>query len=265
MPPIGETLREARLRRKVDITEVEAATKIRAKYLRALENEEFDRLPGSTYARTFLRTYAEYLGLDPHLLVEEYRVRHEPAPDEDLQPLAPPAPRRRRAEAARPQAARRTLPAIRSPGLGVVVAGVAVGILLLFLVIGLVSGGEDEPSVEGPPAADEAKQGGGGGKQRDEPQREPRPEPDRVELQIAPVDATYVCIDNGSGARVFEGTLAEPRTFRARILRLNLGKTSAEVEVNGKPVKIEPSTTPVGFEFTPDGEEELPVGERPCA
>ncbi|MBA2567065.1 MAG: helix-turn-helix domain-containing protein, partial [Thermoleophilaceae bacterium] len=74
MPPIGETLREARLRQGVDIAEVEQATKIRAKYLRALEAEEFDRLPGSTFVRTFLRTYAEYLGLDPQMLVEEYRA-----------------------------------------------------------------------------------------------------------------------------------------------------------------------------------------------
>ena len=43
---IGQTLRDARLRQKIDMTEVEAATKIRAKYLRALENEEWDLLPG---------------------------------------------------------------------------------------------------------------------------------------------------------------------------------------------------------------------------
>jgi hypothetical protein len=264
MPPIGETLREARLRRKVEIAEVETATKIRAKYLRALENEEFERLPGSTYARTFLRTYAEYLGLDPHLLVEEYRVRHEPAPDEEAPPLAPPPPRRRRPEAARPQPGGRTLPAVRAPSPGAIAAGIAVAVLLLFLVIGLVSGDDDEP-VDGPPAADESKQGDGRGKQRDEPQRERPPEPKRVELRISPVDATYVCIDDGSGARVFEGTLTAPRTFRARSLRLNLGKTSAQVEANGERVKIEQGTTPVGFEFTPEGQEELPLGERPCA
>ena len=49
-------------------------TKIRAKYLRALENEEFGMLPGPTFVKTFLRTYAEMLGLDPHVLVEEYRA-----------------------------------------------------------------------------------------------------------------------------------------------------------------------------------------------
>ena len=46
MPEIGDQLRETRMRNRIDITEVEAATKIRAKYLRALENEEWDLLPG---------------------------------------------------------------------------------------------------------------------------------------------------------------------------------------------------------------------------
>src|ERR1700755_1938964 len=86
MPEIGETLRETRMRRRIDMTEVEAATKIRAKYLRALENEEWDLLPGPTFVKTFLRTYAEYLDLDPRLLVEEYRQRYERPTTQDLTP-----------------------------------------------------------------------------------------------------------------------------------------------------------------------------------
>ncbi len=73
VPPIGETLRQARMRHELDIADVEARTKIRAKYLRALENEEFGVLPGPTTVRSFIRTYAELLGLDPHPLVEEFR------------------------------------------------------------------------------------------------------------------------------------------------------------------------------------------------
>ena len=65
MPGIGETLREAR---DAPAREHRGArgsrTKIRAKYLRALENEEFGLLPGPTYVKSFLRTYAEKLGLD---------------------------------------------------------------------------------------------------------------------------------------------------------------------------------------------------------
>ena len=80
---IGDTLREARMRQKIDITEIEAKTKIRAKYLRAMENEEFDLLPGSTFAKSFLRTYADALGLDSHRLVEEYRAQYEPRDEGD--------------------------------------------------------------------------------------------------------------------------------------------------------------------------------------
>ena len=86
---IGQTLREARMRQKIDMTEVEAATKIRAKYLRALENEEWDLLPGPTFVKTFLRTYGEYLGLDARLLVEEYRQGYERLSTQDLTPFAP--------------------------------------------------------------------------------------------------------------------------------------------------------------------------------
>ena len=61
MAEIGATLREARMRQRIDITDMEVRTKIRAKYLRALENEEWDLLPGPTYVRSFLRTYADAL------------------------------------------------------------------------------------------------------------------------------------------------------------------------------------------------------------
>src|SRR3954453_5305918 len=96
MPEIGEPLREARMRRRIDMTEVETATKIRGKYLRALENEEWDLLPGPTFVKSFLRTYAEYLELDARLLVEEYRQRYERPAQQDLTPFSAgrPAPRR---------------------------------------------------------------------------------------------------------------------------------------------------------------------------
>ena len=101
MPEIGATLREARMRQRIDISEVEAETKIRAKYLRALENEEWDLLPGPTFVKSFLRTYADALGLDGKLLVEEYKLRHERLSEVDLQPIAPPGAARRPAASGR--------------------------------------------------------------------------------------------------------------------------------------------------------------------
>jgi hypothetical protein len=73
---IGNSLREARVRQGLDYPQVELATKIRAKYIRALEEEEFAVLPGSTYIKGFMRSYAEFLGLDGQLYVDEYNSRH---------------------------------------------------------------------------------------------------------------------------------------------------------------------------------------------
>ena len=72
---IGSSLREARLRQKLDFPELEERTKIRPKYLRALEDERFDILPAPTYVRGFLRSYAEALGLDGQPFVDEYNTR----------------------------------------------------------------------------------------------------------------------------------------------------------------------------------------------
>jgi hypothetical protein len=72
---IGNSLREARMRRGTDFAQAELATKIRGKYLRALEDEQFAVLPSQTYVKGFLRTYAEYLGLDGQLYVDEYNSR----------------------------------------------------------------------------------------------------------------------------------------------------------------------------------------------
>ena len=72
---IGNTLREARLRRGLDILDCEAETKIRTKYLRAMEEEQFDLMPSATYVRGFLRTYADFLDLDGRLVLDEYESR----------------------------------------------------------------------------------------------------------------------------------------------------------------------------------------------
>jgi cytoskeletal protein RodZ len=89
---IGNSLREARLRQQLEFPEIEQATKIRGKYLRALEDEQFDVLPAQTYVKGFLRSYAEYLGLDGQLYVDEFNSRFVVG-EED----AAPRPRRRSA------------------------------------------------------------------------------------------------------------------------------------------------------------------------
>ncbi len=234
------------MRQHVNIEELEQSTKIRAKYLRALENEEFALLPGPTYVKSFLRTYAEKLGLDAHLLVEEFRAQYEEPEPVEFQPI--PAPGRD---------ARRRPPTPRfGPGAAIVVAVVA---LLAFLLVLGLTGGEDEP--------ERTVDRGPDREQREAKKPATPAPPERVEIRVIPAVPTYVCVDRGPVEVVFEGTLDGPQTFRApRVIRVNLGKRSAQLRVNGKAVAFENSPEPIGFEFTRSGgREELQEGERPCA
>lgn len=82
MPEIGNSLREARIRKSLTIKDVEDATKIRSKYLEALEEDDYEVLPGPTYVKAFLRSYATFLKLDPDELLEDFRHRPETRRDE---------------------------------------------------------------------------------------------------------------------------------------------------------------------------------------
>jgi len=233
------------MRQRLDIADVEARTKIRAKYLRALENEEFGMLPGPTFVKTFLRTYAEMLGLDPHVLVEEYRASYEHG-DEIEAPLGPPAVAGRD---------RRHGPRI---GPGSVILLVLVGIVAALVAIGLASddeGGGDQASVpETTRSETKAKAA-------------PKPAPPkRVSLKVTPATPTYICVDHGVGTPVvFENTIDSAQTFHGKRVRVNLGKRDVQLRMNGKAVQVTPGPDPVGFAFTPRGSRELPSGERPCA
>lgn len=80
---IGSTLREARVRHRLTLQQAEEETKVRVKYIQAMENEDFDVMPSPAYVKGFLRTYATFLGLDPEIIVEEYRSRFEPREEHD--------------------------------------------------------------------------------------------------------------------------------------------------------------------------------------
>src|SRR4051794_32480483 len=90
---VGSKLREARTRRKLSLAEVEAETKIRTRYLQAIENEEWDQLPEDTYARAFIRTYGRFLGLDGDRLAEEQRRSRGAARPGERLPRVDPRPR----------------------------------------------------------------------------------------------------------------------------------------------------------------------------
>jgi cytoskeleton protein RodZ len=246
MPEIGETLREARMRRRIDMTEVETATKIRGKYLRALENEEWDLLPGPTFVKSFLRTYAEYLGLDARLLVEEYRQRFERPSTQDLTPFS--AARR----SGRTPRRRQRVAAL---GPVLVMGGGLVVLLVFFFLLG--KWGPDE---------EEAPTGGGDrGSARATATPTPTPEarerdkaparPQRVRLRLVATGPVYVCLVNAAGDQVIdEETLqAGTRTevFRSHWFRSNFGNDNIEMIVDGKTYPVAASRDPIGYSVRP--------------
>jgi cytoskeletal protein RodZ len=250
---IGDTLREARMRQKIDITEIEAKTKIRAKYLRAMENEEFDLLPGSTFAKSFLRTYAEALGLDAHRLVEEYRAQYEPRDEGDLPPLGGQAGSRGRS---RDRYDRRGRPSRAFA----VVALILVAVIVL-LVVGLVSSGGGSSSSTNTASTQANKP-----KRKHHHHHRSSTTATHVSLRITPTVPTYICVDRGLGTTpIYQGITAQTQSFKGRHLRVNLGKTSVTITANGKHVPLAPGPNPAGIDFTPGKHQDIPVGQRPCA
>jgi cytoskeleton protein RodZ len=249
MPDIGASLREARMRAKIDVSEIETQTKIRSKYLRALENEEWELLPGPTYVKSFLRTYAEALDLDAKLLVDEYKLRHEHLSEVELQPINATEPGRER---------RRQTPTL-PPWFFVVV--IFVGLLGALYLLGSNSDNPPDqanepppPAVSQPAAAPPAQ-----------PQRPARPRTTR--LRIEATGQVYVCLKAGDRTLVNGETLEagdRTRTFKSRRFRLTVGNNAVRLRINGKPKRLAASADPIGVEITPGrGRQPLTARERP--
>jgi cytoskeleton protein RodZ len=243
MPEIGETLRETRMRRRIDMTEVEAATKIRAKYLRALENEEWDLLPGPTFVKTFLRTYAEYLELDPRMLVEEYRQRYERPSTQDLTPFGPGMGGRRR------QRPRRSAGPIILVLFGLV--------LLLAALYGLGKWGNGNEEEAPPVVSTTTPTATATPAKTAKPKRKKKAStPPRATLRLTAKGArVYVCLIDATGKAVVDGDYLEPgkstRTFRSQRFRVNLGNSEVTLRVGNKRYAAENTGKPIGYEVRP--------------
>jgi cytoskeleton protein RodZ len=254
MPDIGASLREERMRSRIDITEIEAQTKIRAKYLRALENEEWDLLPGPTYVKTFLRTYADALGLDGRMLVEEYKLRHERLSDVDLQPISPRSARER---------ARERQSRSRFPRLGLV-ALVVVGLVVALYALGQGSDDDDpEPAGSGTPA---------GTATSTTPTRTgttaARSAPQPARLRITATGQVDVCVQAADGRILVNGRTLQAgqatETMRSRRFRLVLSNGQVRMRVNGRVRDIPESATPLGYGISRTGRiTGLPPSQRP--
>ena len=220
---IGNSLREARLRRQIEFAEAEYGTKIRGKYLRALEDEHFELLPSHTYVKGFLRSYAEYLGLDGQLYVDEYNSRYVTTGEDD-------APMRatRRVPAAK---ARRT---DRRESNIVLLALTAIGIVTALVIVAWRFGGVEDEPVRGLTTPQEQR-------------LTPTPQAAgtaRLELRATRGDS-YMIVRSGSavgeGNMLYEGTLerTQKKRFESRVLWLRLETPgNVLVKLNGNRVKL---------------------------
>jgi hypothetical protein len=242
--PIGEVLKSARTRQRIDIQTVEEQTKIRTKYLRALENEQWEVLPGHPYAKGFLRTYAQFLGLDPDALVDEYRRTVESSLGANVPVgFAEPVLEHRRSLApSRPRWALRVVAIV------VVVGGiVAIGALLL------LGGSEQEAKQharKGKGDRHQSRSGeGGAGASTSRP----------VTLSLVTHDDMLVCLVPGHGRPLIDsqtlisGSKEGPFLPPAKNYRLDLESGGAvTLTLDGKPQRVH-SKEPASFEIDSNG------------
>jgi len=228
---IGNSLREARLRQGLEIPRIESDTKIRGKYLRALEEEQFDVLPGDTYVKGFLRTYADYLGLDGQLYLDEYSSRF--AAVEELPFTQSAAPRKRQRRRVESNLVVVALAAI-----------VAVTVLVVVAMGGLGSdSGTETPPLVGQTTGPTETSGTSG---PTESTGEGSAPPARLVLTAAR-GGSYVQVRSGgvNGRLLWEGTLEQGQTQRflkQRRLWLDLrDPQNLDARLNGRSVEDFPT------------------------
>jgi cytoskeleton protein RodZ len=228
---IGSSLREARLRQGLDFPAIEAGTKIRGKYLRALEDEQFSQLPAQTYVKGFLRTYAEYLGLDGELYVDEFNSRYVVGEEE------PPIRARR---TARPHVRKRVAPIL------LLAALVGIAVVTALVIAAWKSGSPTPQHVVGlnPPAAKKHS-------------KTPRANaPASITLRGLRTGALVLIRKGGATGKVLfnEGLSAgQTKHFTTKKLWINTGTPeNLRITVNGKRVAL-PGGAPQVFVVTSRG------------
>jgi cytoskeleton protein RodZ len=228
---IGNSLHEARSRRGIDFPEAELATKIRGKYLRALEDERFELLPAQTYIKGFLRTYAEYLGLDGQLYVDEYNSRFGAGDDSDS---------RARRSAVRPQRRNR-----RIETNVVLISLAAIAVVTIVVIAAWKSTGSSPPAAPTTPVVTKAKV---------TPRRVAPPL-----LLVKPLrGSAHVTVRRGgaNGSVAFDGTLQKgnhPVSLQGGRLWLQIDSPeNVRLEVRGRVVHV-PGLAPRVIIITPLG------------
>ena len=258
-PTIGETLRKARTERGVELSEVERATKIRAKFLEAMEEDRWGALPAPVYARGFLDIYAHYLGLDQEALLKEYRQtvegeEHEPIPQSVI----------------KPGTLRQTRPVGRTRSINwapvaKVLAGVIVVAVVGLVIVGSIGGSDDSGgSDKGAKGKDQGSKAAGPSSTPTTTRTAPTGE---VSVELRATAPVWVClVDDGGTPLVDSETLSADEArgpFSAGGFDVTLGNGSVEMTVDGEPTRIPEAAEPLGYRITPTGVRKLDPSSQP--
>lgn len=250
---IGAILQEARKRREIELSEVETVTRIRLRYLRAIEAEEWDVLPGGVYTRGFIRTYASFLGLDGERLAGEYR-EHVEGTRAQSGPDVAPSPNGGRS--------RRGGPRLSASGAGwLAVAGVV--LIAALAIVALPVGGDGGGGADSRNAGREATAA-----QESQPVEPPKPAPSGVSVRLAASAEVWVCILGGAGQHLVDGQIleagAEEGPFHSGSFTVSFGNGEVSMIVDGKEAEIPATSSPIGYSIDASGElTELSEAERP--
>jgi cytoskeleton protein RodZ len=226
---LGPSLREARLKRGLELDAVQKVLRIRRRYLEALEDERFELIPGEVYARGFLREYAEFLGLDSSLYIDEYNSRFAHYDDVAI-------------------AARPTAPRLRRERRVPIAAAIAVPLVVAGAVLAWMFGGGGGNN---PPASRAAATTQPRTVTRPKPKpavAAPTPKPPRLVVKASRGDC-WLLVRSGSadGPVLYENILHEGRSVRFAVRRavwVRFGNGSnVDAWLRGRPLHNLPEVT----------------------
>jgi cytoskeletal protein RodZ len=252
-PQVGQILREARTERGIELSEVERVTKIRVKFLQAMEEDRWEALPAPAYARGFLSIYARFLGLDEKALLDQYGKtvegadRHEPIPQTVIHPGVL-------------RQSRPSRPSINLRHAATVLAGVVLVGVLALVIVGSIGGSSN----------------GGGGGHKDRGGKSTgataattttQPTSGEVSLELRSTADVWVCLVDDRGRALVNGeTLTADQgrgPFSGSAFEVTFGNGSVEMTVDGQPAQIPPVAQPLGYRITAEGVSKLSPSSQP--
>jgi cytoskeleton protein RodZ len=245
-PTIGQTLRQAREDRGVELSEVEAATKIRVKFLAAMEQDSWEELPAPVYARGFLDIYGRYLGLDQRALLERYSETVETG---SAQPIPGSVIKTGTLRQNRQVHRRRS---IKWGPLAKVGAAVAVVVVAGLVIVGLVGGSDD--SGDGKTAKGNLPATAPAGPAAATTSTESTPA-DRVAVELTATAPVWVCLVDDRGRPLVAGETLSANDargpFSASAFEMTLGNGSVDLAVDGEAQPVPQVAEPIGYRITP--------------